>query len=80
MVQPEPVRVATMSAGDLIVFVIFVAVLLAIAWIPASMARKKGYSFGVFYIFGFLMFLPAVVTAAMLRDKVRRAPEQALVD
>lgn len=67
--------------SDVIVFVIFLLVLLALGWLPASMAGRKGYSFGVFYIFGVLLFLPAVVTAAMLRDKTTPAvPSGAVSD
>lgn len=58
-----------MGLSEFLVIVIIIAVLCALAWIPANMARRKGYSFGVFFIFGFVFFLAALVSAAMLPDK-----------
>ncbi len=45
------------------------AVLIGLAFIPASMAKKKGYSYAGFWVFGFLLFLPAIIVAACLSDK-----------
>jgi hypothetical protein len=33
------------------------------------MARKKGHSYGGFWVFGFFLWLPAVIVAACLKDK-----------
>lgn len=52
---------------------------IGLAFIPASMADKKGYSFWGFWVFGFFLFLPAIIVAACLggknvRSKVNNAP------
>ena len=52
-------------------FVLLFAVLLA--FIPASMAKKKGYSYGGFWVFGFFLWLPAIIVAACLNDKTKQA-------
>lgn len=51
-------------------FVLLFAVLLA--FIPASMAKKKGYSYGGFWVFGFFLWLPAIIVAACLSDKTKQ--------
>lgn len=43
--------------------------LFGLAFIPASMAGKKGYSYGGFYVFGIFAFLIAVIVAACLEDR-----------
>lgn len=50
--------------------ILLFAVLLA--FIPASMAKKKGYSYGGFWFFGFLLWLPAIIVAACLSDKTKQ--------
>lgn len=54
---------------------VFVSV--ALAFIPANMARKKGYSYGGFWLFGFLCFLPALIVALVISDRGARATAQA---
>jgi hypothetical protein len=50
---------------------LFVPLLLVslLAFIPASIAKKKGYSAGAFYVFGFFLFLIALIVALVLKDK-----------
>lgn len=48
---------------------IWLLILFGLAFIPASMAGKKGYSFGGFYAFGFFFLLIAIIVAACLRDR-----------
>ncbi len=55
-----------MNSGGTIIWLI---VLIGVAFIPANMAKKKGYSFGGFYVFGFFIPLVAIIVAACLRDK-----------
>lgn len=50
--------------------IIYLVLLIGLAFIPANIASKKGYSFGGFYAFGFFFFLPALIVAAILEDKV----------
>ena len=43
----------------------------ALAFIPAYLARKKGYSYGLFWLFGFFLFLPAIIVACCIEDKTK---------
>jgi hypothetical protein len=66
-------------AGDLFAGSITVTIIIIIAaigasvglaFIPASMARKKGHNFGLFWLFGFFLFLPAIIVAATMSPAV----------
>ncbi len=48
--------------------VTFVTVL-CLAFIPATIAKRKGYSFAGYYVFGVLLFLPALIVALVVQDK-----------
>jgi Protein of unknown function (DUF2510) len=43
---------------------------LLFAALPAWMASRKGYSFALFYLFGFFCWLPAIIVAAVISSKV----------
>lgn len=43
----------------------------ALGFIPAYLARKKGYSYGLFWLFGFFLFLPAIIVACCIEDKTK---------
>ena len=43
----------------------------ALGFIPAYLARKKGYSQGLFWLFGFFLFLPAIIVACCIEDKTK---------
>jgi len=47
--------------------IIFFAI--GLAFIPSTIAKKKGYSFAGFYLFGFFFFLPALIVALCIKDK-----------
>jgi ABC-type transport system involved in multi-copper enzyme maturation permease subunit len=51
-----------------IVFALFLQIVFAM--IPAWLASRKGHSFGLFWLFGFLCWLPAIITAAVISPKV----------
>ena len=55
-----------LNTGVLVASLIFALVL---AILPAWLAGRKGYSFILFYLFGFLCWLPAVIVAAVISDK-----------
>lgn len=57
-------------------FILVLALLLAI--IPARIARNKGYSFAGFYVFGFFLFIVALIVALVIKDKSADAPDQLL--
>lgn len=42
-----------------------------LAFIPAYIAWKKDYSFGGFWLFGFFLFLPALIVALLMSDKTQ---------
>lgn len=50
----------------------------ALAFIPAYLARKKGYSQGLFWLFGFFLFLPAIIVACCIEDKTKPKPPTAV--
>ena len=50
----------------------------ALAFIPATIARKKGYSQGLFWLFGFFLFLPAIIVACCIEDKTKPKPPAAV--
>ena len=43
-----------------------------LACIPANMAKKKGYGYGVWWTYGFFLFIVAVIHAACLEDKSQK--------
>ncbi len=50
------------------------AISVALGFIPATIARKKGYSQGLFWLFGFFLFLPALIVACCIEDKTKPKP------
>jgi hypothetical protein len=48
---------------------------LVFSFIVASIAQRKGYSFGGFLIFGVFAFVPALIVALMLPTKLRQVQE-----
>lgn len=46
--------------------------------IPATIARKKGYSYGLFWLFGFFLFLPALIVVCCIEDKTKPKPPTAV--
>lgn len=60
------------GAAETITALIVILGLIAAAFlaiIPANMALNKGYSFGLFWFFGWLLFLPALLCAVLLPNK-----------
>lgn len=52
-----------------VAIIISLLIAVGLAFIPATMARNKGYSYGGFWAFGFFFFLIALIVAACLTDK-----------
>jgi len=50
-------------------WLIIVGVRVGLAFIPANIAGKKGYSYGGFWVFGFFLFLPALIVALCINTK-----------
>ena len=57
--------------GPLIaVLVIWIGAAVGLSFIPANMAKKKGYSFGAFYCLSFFVsFVVTIIIAAVIKDK-----------
>ena len=47
-----------------------------LAFIPANIAKKKGYGFGGFWFFGFCFFLIALIVSLCLSDRNPSSPYQ----
>ena len=54
------------------------AISVALGFIPATIARKKGYSQGLFWLFGLFLFLPALIVACCIEDKTKPKPPTAV--
>lgn len=59
----------------LIPIIVWIGVILGLAYIPANIARKKGYGFAGFYIFGVILFIVALIVALCLSDKKQQLDE-----
>lgn len=66
-------RIFGMDIGS-VIFGLIIVLLLAI--IPARIAKKKGYSFAAFYVFGIVLFIVALIVSLVMPDKkANRASE-----
>ena len=53
-----------MDTYEVVMFLAYFISLLAgvgLAFIPASIAKKKGYSFGLWWFYGFMLFIVAII-------------------
>lgn len=55
-----------MDDGVLIIGLIVAA---GLAFIPASIAKRKGYSFGLWWLYGWLLFIVAIIHVAVIPNK-----------
>lgn len=49
--------------------ILSLSVAAALAVIPASIAKEKGYSFGLWWVYGWLLFAFAIIHVVCLPDK-----------
>lgn len=56
-----------MDDGGAILLVLSLAAVLGL--IPANIAQGKGRSFGAWWVFGFLLFLPALIASLVISDR-----------
>ena len=40
-----------------------------LGFIPASIAKNKGYSFGLWWFYGWMLFIVAIIHVSLIRDK-----------
>ena len=57
---------ATSSAGWAAIGVVGILILVALAFWPARVARRKGHSWLLFFIFSLFFFFPALLVAYIL--------------
>lgn len=61
------------SAGvgiiTIIVYLIILAIAAGLACIPASIAKNKGYSFGLWWFYGWMLFIVAIIHVSLIQDK-----------
>lgn len=54
------------------IFIYFLTTLVvaaALAFIPASIAKRKGYSFGLWWFYGWMLFIVAIIHVSCIPDK-----------
>ncbi len=54
--------------------ILAVILLLALAFWPARVARRKGHSGFLFFLFSLLFFFPALIVAYPVRDRTQPLP------
>jgi hypothetical protein len=50
-------------------WILFLVILVALAFWPARVARRKGHSWLLFFIFSLFLFFPALIVAYLVRDR-----------
>lgn len=45
------------------------AIAAGLAFIPANIARNKGYSFGLWWFYGWMLFIVAIIHVSLIPDK-----------
>lgn len=60
---------ATSGYADVVTVIFTVIALLLLALVPATIASRKGYSFGAFYAFGVFFWLVALIVSLLIQDK-----------
>lgn len=57
--------------GDYLMTYYIVGLLVAagLGLIPANIAKKKGYSFGLWWLYGWLLFIVAIIHVSLIPDK-----------
>lgn len=56
-----------MYSTEYYVFILIIAAGLGL--IPASIAKKKGYSFGLWWLYGWMIFIAAIIHVSLIPDK-----------
>ncbi len=46
-----------------------IGIMAGLAFVPAGIAKKKGYSYGGFWVFGFFLFIPAIIVVAAMKER-----------
>jgi len=66
---------ASVGILGIVLLVVLIGACIGLAFIPASIAKKKGYSFGGFWAFGFFVFLPALIVSLTIPPHPKKVVE-----
>ena len=57
--------------GDFLLtyYIVVLLIAAALGLIPANIAKKKGYSFGLWWLYGWLLFIVAIIHVSLIPDK-----------
>ena len=58
----------------------FLVIAILLGLIPAAIAKSKGRSFGLWWLYGFLIFIVALPHALMMRPNIQGLDEQAKIN
>jgi hypothetical protein len=62
---------AISTAGWVLLGIAFLVIWIAIAFWPARVARRKGHSFVLYFIFSLIFFPLALLTAYLVHDRTQ---------
>ena len=71
MLQQEVCMFAMSGVGWFGLGIVGLIILIALAFWPARVARRKGHSWLLFFIFSLFLFFPALIVAYVVRDRRR---------
>lgn len=55
---------------DILIYsLVVLAIAAGLGFIPASIARNKGYSFGLWWFYGWMLFIVAIIHVSLIPDK-----------
>lgn len=54
--------------------IVVLAIAAGLAFIPANIAKRKGYSFGLWWFYGWMLFIVAIIHVSLISDK--NSPQQ----
>ena len=60
--------------STILIIVLYFGIPAGLGFIPANIAKKKGYSFGLFWLYGFLLFIVALIHSMTMQDKYAPRP------
>lgn len=56
--------------NDILIYsLVLLAVAAGLAFIPANIAKNKGYSFGLWWFYGWMLFIVAIIHVSVIPDK-----------
>lgn len=57
------------------IYIVSLIIAAGLGFIPANIAKKKGYSFGLWWFYGWMLFIVAIIHVSLIPDKnVQQTP------